>query len=163
LPLALLALGSVFAGYLGKEVLWSFQTTLPPIIPITTKLLPVFFSFLGAISAFVLYLCTPRAFGVPSSPIGLASYAFIYSAWQFNFVINHLLARNVWGIGHLITYRAFDKGALELVGPKGISDRAARLTRVISRLQSGLIFNYALIMLAGAAAFLAAGAAPALR
>nr|YP_010872573.1 NADH dehydrogenase subunit 5 [Antipathozoanthus remengesaui]YP_010872586.1 NADH dehydrogenase subunit 5 [Antipathozoanthus obscurus]WGU49974.1 NADH dehydrogenase subunit 5 [Antipathozoanthus remengesaui]WGU49987.1 NADH dehydrogenase subunit 5 [Antipathozoanthus obscurus] len=154
LPLILLALGSIFVGYLTKEVLWSFQATLPPIIPISIKLLPVIFSFFGATSAFVLYHCSTRAFSVPTPAISLASYAFLYSAWQFNFIINYFLVRNVWGLGHLISYRVLDKGVLELVGPKGISDRMIQLTQGISNLQSGLVFNYALIILIGAAVFI---------
>nr|YP_010868419.1 NADH dehydrogenase subunit 5 [Epizoanthus rinbou]WGU19913.1 NADH dehydrogenase subunit 5 [Epizoanthus rinbou] len=154
LPLILLALGSVFVGYLTKEVLWSFQATLPPILPIYIKLLPVIFSLLGATSAFVLYHCSARAFSVPTSPISLASYAFLYSAWQFNYIINYFLVRNVWKLGHLMTFRTLDKGVLELVGPKGISDRMVQLTQGISNLQSGLVFNYALIILIGAAIFI---------
>nr|WVH39744.1 NADH dehydrogenase subunit 5 [Parazoanthus axinellae] len=154
LPLILLALGSIFVGYLTKEVLWSFQATLPPIIPISIKLLPVIFSLLGATSAFVLYHCSTRAFSVPTPAISLASYAFLYSAWQFNYIINYFLVRNVWGLGHLISYRVLDKGVLELVGPKGISDRMVQLTQGISNLQSGLVFNYALIILIGAAVFI---------
>ena len=154
LPLILLALGSIFVGYLTKEVLWSFQATLPPIIPISIKLLPVIFSLLGATSAFVLYHCSTRAFSVPTPAISLASYAFLYSAWQFNYIINYFLVRNVWRLGHLISYRVLDKGVLELIGPKGISDLMIQLTQGISNLQSGLVFNYALIILIGAAVFI---------
>nr|YP_009734620.1 NADH dehydrogenase subunit 5 [Sphenopus marsupialis]QIB71214.1 NADH dehydrogenase subunit 5 [Sphenopus marsupialis]WGU50013.1 NADH dehydrogenase subunit 5 [Sphenopus marsupialis] len=156
LPLILLALGSIFVGYLTKEALWSFQATLPPIIPISIKLLPVIFSLLGATSAFVLYHCSTRAFSVPTPAISLASYAFLYSAWQFNYIINYFLVRNVWRLGHLISYRVLDKGVLELIGPKGISDRMIQLTQGISKLQSGLVFNYALIILIGAAVFIGA-------
>lgn len=53
-----------------------------------------------------------------------------------------------------MTYRTLDKGVLELVGPKGISDRMVQLTQGISNLQSGLVFNYALIILIGAAIFI---------
>ena len=65
------------------------------------------------------------------------------------------MVRNVWKLGHLMTYRTLDKGVLELVGPKGISDRMVQLTQGISNLQSGLVFNYALIILIGAAIFIA--------
>ena len=80
LPLILLALGSVFVGYLTKEVLWSFQVTLPPIIPISVKLMPVVFSLLGASLAIVLYHFSTRAFSPLVSSISLASYTFLYSA-----------------------------------------------------------------------------------
>nr|QWT29576.1 NADH dehydrogenase subunit 5 [Stichopathes sp. SCBUCN-8849]WAU48128.1 NADH dehydrogenase subunit 5 [Cirrhipathes cf. anguina LS-2022] len=151
LPLILLALGSLFVGYLTKEVLWSFQATLPPIIPISVKLMPVVFSLLGAALAIVLYHFSARAFSPLVSPISLASYTFLYSAWQFNYIINHFLVKSVWRVGHLISYRTLDRGVLELMGPKGISNFMIKLTQGISNLQSGLVFNYALVILIGTA------------
>ena len=151
LPLILLALGSLFMGYLTKEVIWSFQATLPPIIPISIKLMPVVFSLLGAALAIVLYHYSAYPFSALVSPISLASYTFVYSAWQFNYIINHFLVKSVWRAGHLISYRTLDRGVLELVGPKGLSNSMIKLTQEISNLQSGLVFNYALVMLIGTA------------
>nr|QJS34652.1 NADH dehydrogenase subunit 5 [Stichopathes sp. n. NB-2020] len=154
LPLILLALGSLFVGYLTKEVIWSFQATLPPIIPISIKLMPVVFSLLGAALAIVLYHYSAHAFRVLGSPIGLAGYTFLYSAWQFNYIINHFLVKSVWRAGHLMSYRTLDRGVLELVGPKGVSNFMIKLTQGISNLQSGLVFNYALVILIGTAIFI---------
>nr|WQH63111.1 NADH dehydrogenase subunit 5 [Taxipathes sp.] len=151
LPLILLALGSLFMGYLTKEVIWSFQATLPPIIPISIKLMPVALSLLGAALAIVLYHYSAYTFSALVSPISLANYTFLYSAWQFNYIINHFLVKSVWRAGHLISYRTLDRGVLELVGPKGISNLLIKLTQGISNLQSGLVFNYALVMLIGTA------------
>nr|YP_009758587.1 NADH dehydrogenase subunit 5 [Haloclava producta]QIN90405.1 NADH dehydrogenase subunit 5 [Haloclava producta] len=147
LPLILLALGSIFVGYLTKEIIWSFQITLSPIIPTSIKLMPVIFSLFGAGTAVVLYHYSSRIFNAPTSPVGLAGYTFLYSAWQFNYIINHFLVQNVWRLGHLITFRVLDKGVLELIGPKGISQFMIRLTQEISNLQSGLVYNYALMIL----------------
>lgn len=67
-------------GYLTKEVVWSFQTTLPLIIPTSVKLMPVAFSLLGAITAVTLYHYSSRMFSGLTSPLALASYTFAYSA-----------------------------------------------------------------------------------
>lgn len=99
LPLILLALGSLFVGYLGKEVIWSFQITLPPIIPVFIKLLPVVLSLGGAVLVIVLYFYSVHFFRVPSF-IGRISYTFLYSAWQFNYVLNYFLAKRAWKGGH---------------------------------------------------------------
>nr|AKQ50973.1 NADH dehydrogenase subunit 5 [Isosicyonis striata] len=149
LPLVFLALGSIFVGYLTKEIIWSFQITLPPIIPTSIKLMPVIFSLFGAGSAIVIYHYSSRIFSTPVSSVGLTSYTFLYSAWQFNYIVNQFLVQNVWRLGHLITFRTFDKGVLELIGPKGISQFIIKLTQELSNLQSGLVFNYALVMLIG--------------
>lgn len=50
-------------------------------------------------------------------------------------------------MGHLITFRAIDKGAIELVGPKGASQFLIRFTQEISNLQPGRVYNYALVIL----------------
>nr|YP_009239124.1 NADH dehydrogenase subunit 5 [Galaxea fascicularis]YP_010953608.1 NADH dehydrogenase subunit 5 [Galaxea astreata]YP_010953621.1 NADH dehydrogenase subunit 5 [Galaxea paucisepta]AML60335.1 NADH dehydrogenase subunit 5 [Galaxea fascicularis]WMQ77780.1 NADH dehydrogenase subunit 5 [Galaxea astreata]WMQ77793.1 NADH dehydrogenase subunit 5 [Galaxea astreata]WMQ77806.1 NADH dehydrogenase subunit 5 [Galaxea paucisepta]WMQ77819.1 NADH dehydrogenase subunit 5 [Galaxea paucisepta] len=153
LPLILLALGSLFVGYLVKEVAWSFQITFPPIVPVFIKLLPVFLSLGGAGLVIVLYFYSVHFFGVPSS-MGRIGYTFLYSAWQFNYVFNNFLVKRAWKGGHQISYRTIDKGTLELVGPKGISDFLVWLTRGLSNLQSGQVFNYALVIFIGVAIFI---------
>ena len=81
-------------------------------------------------------------------------YTFFNSAWQFNYVINHFIVSNIWKFGHLITYRIIDRGILEIIGPKGISRVLIRLTQNISNFQSGMVFNYALIMIVFTTLFL---------
>lgn len=82
-------------GYLTKEVVWSFQTTLTPIVPPSIKLMPVTFSVFGAVMAVALYHYSSRIVSAPASPLGLASYTFAYSAWQFNYIVNQFLVKNV--------------------------------------------------------------------
>nr|ADO51441.1 NADH dehydrogenase subunit 5 [Pseudocorticium jarrei] len=153
LPLLLLALGSIFVGYMAREVV--VGTILPPIIPSSIKLIPVVLSLLGATLAFLSYN-TLSGFKVflpkirPQTVVNLfnpAIYTFLNSAWQFNYVINHFLVVKVWKFGHLISYRVIDRGLLEIIGPRGISNLIIGVSQKISNLQSGLVFNYALIML----------------
>nr|YP_009730019.1 NADH dehydrogenase subunit 5 [Goniopora djiboutiensis]QHY00012.1 NADH dehydrogenase subunit 5 [Goniopora djiboutiensis] len=153
LPLIILALGSLFVGYLAKEVVWSFQITSPPVVSLPIKLLPVSLSLGGAVLVIVLYFYSVPFFKVPSF-MGRISYTFLYSAWQFNYVLNYFLAKKAWKGGHQISYRTMDKGILELVGPKGISNFLIELARGLSNLQSGLVFNYALVILIGVAMFI---------
>ena len=79
-------------GYLVKEVAWSFQITLPSIVPIFIKLLPVSLSLGGAVLVILLYFYSVHFFRVPSF-IGRVGYTFLYSAWQFNYVLNYFLAK----------------------------------------------------------------------
>lgn len=76
-----------------------------------------------------------------------AVYTFLNSAWQFNYVINNLIVLNILNFAHLVTYRVIDRGLLEIIGPNGISKLLIRLTQNISNLQSGMVFNYVLIMI----------------
>lgn len=53
LPLLLLAFGSIFVGYLGKEVILS--NVIPPVVSNFVKLVPLIFSMLGALLAIMVY------------------------------------------------------------------------------------------------------------
>jgi len=46
-----------------------------------------------------------------------------------------------------VTYRILDRGVFEVIGPRGVSNILKQFTQNISNLQSGGIFNYALIMI----------------
>ena len=56
-------------------------------------------------------------------------------------------------MGHLIINLTLDKGVLELVGPKGIIYFLVLQVQRLSNFQSGLVFNYALVIFIGAVAF----------
>lgn len=56
-------------------------------------------------------------------------------------MIFHLL-----NFAHLVTYRVLDRGLLEIMGPRGIAGVLIKLTQNISYYQSGMVFNYVLIM-----------------
>jgi len=48
---------------------------------------------------------------------------------------------------HNISYKLLDRGILEILGPLGLQTQMIKFTQVVSRLQSGLIFNYTLYIL----------------
>ena len=161
IPLLLLAFGSIFVGYLGKEIILS--NVVSPIISNLVKVVPLLLSLLGALLAFIVYnnvIVTEYKLNINVEIIQFirnlchAAYTFFNSAWQFNYIINHFFVNNIWKFGHLITYRIIDRGILEIIGPRGISNVLIKLTQVISNFQSGMVFNYALIMIVFTALFL---------
>lgn len=178
-PLLLLALGSIFVGYWGKEVILS--NVIPPIVSNYVKVVPLILSTLGVFLAIIGYdwgLPKLRYFPINYKKIIYQNvknktllmkggdwgrsvinmfhmvYTFLNSAWQFNYVINHFIVSNIWKFGHLVTYRIIDRGILEVIGPKGISRILIKLTQNISNFQSGMVFNYALIMIVFTVLFL---------
>nr|ATI10793.1 NADH dehydrogenase subunit 5 [Plenaster craigi] len=155
--LLLLAFGSIFVGYLAKEI--TISNIIPPVISNSTKGIPLLFSMFGAISAFIIYSMSSAGFfyfwsssrAGPNHPLYGSPihgvYTFLNSAWQFNYIINHYIVSNIFKFGHLITYRIIDRGLLEVIGPRGVSRILINITQNVSNLQSGLVFNYVLIML----------------
>lgn len=57
-------------------------------------------------------------------------------------------------MGHLISFRAIDRGGIELVGPQVTFQFTTRFTQEISiTLQPGRVYNYALVILIAICAF----------
>ena len=159
MPLFILAFGSIFVGYLGKELMLS--NIVFPIIGSFVKIVPLLLSLLGGLLAFMVYdyfslkykFIRIRGLVENAGLMGrmldfyYMVYTFFNSAWQFNYVINSFLVFNILNFAHLVTYRVIDRGLLEIIGPIGISGLLIRLTQNISNLQSGMVFNYVLIMI----------------
>ena len=164
IPLVLLAFGSIFVGYLGKEIVLS--NVMGPVVTNSVKMIPLLFSLFGGMLAFVVYnyfLVYPAWWGSRKGfwlYINHSVYTFFNSAWQFNYIINHFIVKNIWKFGHLITYRVIDRGLLEIIGPRGISNVFINLTQNISNLQSGMVFNYALIMIVFTTLFISGALGP---
>ena len=149
LPLILLSLGSLFFGFLLREAVLS--NVLLPFVPGFVKFLPLICIGLGGSLAFFFLAGWPRA------PFFQALFSFLASAWGFNYLINHLVVEGVFKFGYLVSYRMLDRGLLEILGPSGLSAVLRYLSQRLSRLQSGVIFNYALIFIVFVAVFLVLG------
>lgn len=139
-PLLFLGFGSIFVGYLAREIVLS--NIINPVVSNFIKITPFVLSLLGMFLAFILY-----SSGVVFKWGQRVLYTFFNSAWQFNYIINNFFINYIWKFGHLITYRIIDRGLLEIIGPKGASQLLIRSTQRVSNLQSGTVFNYALIMI----------------
>ena len=68
-----------------------------------------------------------------------------------------MVIRGVFNFGYLVSYRVIDRGLLEILGPSGLSALLRYFSQRLSRLQSGVIFNYALIFIVFSAVFLCFG------
>lgn len=80
LPLVFLAIGSIFVGYLTKECIWSYEATLPAIVPLFIKLLPVLFSFFGALSSLIIFHLALSDYQLITRGGYQAAYTFLQSA-----------------------------------------------------------------------------------
>lgn len=153
IPLGILTLGSVFWGYLSKEIIWSFQIDVFSILSLKIKIFPILFCFIGLLGTiFFFFFFSSQIFGYPLQVIGssvFSLYNFFGSAWQINFFFNFFFIKKIYKIGHLITNLTIDKGLLEVVGPRGVVQFFIFQTQKLSSIQSGLVFNYALVFFLG--------------
>ena len=174
IPLILLAFGSIFVGYLGKDMMIGLGTnfwgnalyTLPQnsilleseYIPQSIKFVPLFFSLFGAIIAYQINLSDQgivRTYFVKTSVLGRQLYTFLNKRWLFDKVYNDFLVRKALSFGYEVSFKTLDKGVIEILGPYGISQTFQKLSRQMSKIQSGFVYHYALSMLIGLTAFIA--------
>ena len=164
--LIVLAIGSIFVGYLGKDMMigvgtnfWGNSLFVLPknlilveseYIPQTQKLLPPFWTALGITLAFLFnHTFTKQGFYLKTRWLGRKIYTMLNRRWFFDKVYNDFISQKALDFGYNISWKTIDKGCLEILGPYGIAHTMSAWSRYISRLQSGLIYHYAVMMLLG--------------
>lgn len=168
LPLILLAIGSIFLGYLGKEMMIGLATdfwgnalfVLPhnlvllesEHIPQGIKLLPLLATFLGISLAYLLncpLFGARKGYRMKTGPIGRKIYTMLNKRWFFDKVYNDFIGEEALDFGYSTSWKRLDKGCFEVIGPYGIASIFPSWSRHVSRLQSGVIYHYAVAMLLG--------------
>lgn len=170
-PLFLLCLGSIFVGYLTKDLFIGLGTPFwnnaifikgenlimidAEFIPVYIKWLPVIVSLSGAILSILLFHWGKGfLFDLCIQGVGRNSYVFLNRRWFFDRLQNDLIASVVLRLGYDTTYKIVDKGVIEIVGPKGLSFLTMSFSKQVSNLQSGLVHQYAFIMFIGVTLFM---------
>nr|ADT62147.1 NADH dehydrogenase subunit 5 [Isoetes engelmannii] len=166
IPLILLAFGSLFVGYLAKDMIglgtnfWAnslfilSQAESEFATPTIIKLIPILFSTLGAFAAYNVNLVAKRSIFALKTGLGNQLYRFLNKRWYFDKVSNDFLVGWLLRFGYEVSFKALDKGAIEILGPSGISYTFRILAREISKLQSGFVYHYAFVMLLGLTIFM---------
>lgn len=162
LPLALLALSSIFFGFLFKDLFigigtnfWLNSIFINPInstfidsefLPIVIKLNPVVFSLIGISLAVYFYQYNSHLlYKFKTSILGRLLYNFFNRKWFFDKLYNELFVQYIIKFSYFTTYKVIDKGIIELFGPTGLTTYINTLSTFFSTLQTGYIYNYLLI------------------
>ena len=162
--LGLLAFGSIFIGYISKDMFvglgsnfWNNSIYINPLnnqfidaefLPIFFKILPVILSFLGLFSAFYLYFLKFKfLYNIKISPYGLYFYNFLNRKWYFDKIYYEFINQYILKIGYNFTYKMIDKGLIEICGPYGLITIFSFLSQKIIFLQTGYIYHYSLLIL----------------
>lgn len=176
IPFILLAFGSIFVGYLSKDMMIGLGTpfwgnslfVLPKnellcesefATPVGIKLIPLALSSFGALCAY--FICAhlsavtqSRLYQLKTSAFGQTLYSMLNKRWLFDKVYNAYIVRPSLGFGYEVTLVYLDKGIFEHVGPYTLTQIFRRLAKQISLIQSGFVYHYALVMLIGLTAFI---------
>ena len=167
MPLALLALGALFAGIVfknafighGYEEFWKDALFTRPDnhvleemhhVPALIPWLPTIMMALGFLLALYMYIVEPKV------PVQLAAdhpilYRFLLNKWYFDELYDTIFVRPAMRLGRFL-WRTGDLRVIDGLGPDGISARVLDVTRGVVRIQSGYLYHYAFAMLIGVAA-----------
>ena len=165
-PLAILSLGAIFAGFTFKELflgndgintfwrdsiffLKPLSTEHPPFWFLITTPLLVTFSIPIAYYLFVKNKDLPKKIANVNRPL----YQFLINKWYFDELYDVLFVIPAKKLG-LILWKFFDIKIIDGFGPDGISSLIKKCSLKASKFQSGFIYQYAFVMLLGFSALL---------
>src|SRR5579864_972489 len=168
-PLALLAVGSIGAGwpflsiFTGSGVEEFIRESLKfgpsnkileamEHLPLYVSLAPTVMMIIGFLVAYQFYIRRPDL------PEALARdqavlYRFLLNKWYFDEIYDFLFVRPALWLGRLF-WKGGDGFLIDGFGPDGVSSRVLDVTKNVVRLQTGYLYHYAFAMLIGVAAFI---------
>lgn len=166
-PLLLLAIGALFAGFVFKEYFFGHEYaefwkgalyTAPGNeilehyhhVPLWVKLSPFIAMVIGLITAWVFYIRAPHI------PKALAErhrglYQFLLNKWYFDELYDRIFVRPARWLGRFF-WKVGDGKIIDGYGPNGVAARVLDVTGRVVKLQSGYLYHYAFAMLIGVAA-----------
>jgi NADH-ubiquinone oxidoreductase chain 5 len=166
LPLIILSFPSIFIGYLARDLFIGLGTNfwnnaifvLPMNVNIIDaefmqhffKILPTYCSLFAATLAIVLYtFCSKELYFLKTSILGRKLYTFLNRKWLFDKVYNEYISQQMLYFGYFISYKMIDRGIIEMLGPFGLSKTVLAKSNLLTRLQSGVVYDYSMWMFVG--------------
>ena len=167
LPLVILALFSIFFGFITKDLFIGLGSSLfidnslfiHPLheimidtefaVPLLFKLLPFIFTMSFTIIALILSeLLTELITYFKLSRLGYNIFGFFNQRFLIEFFYNKYITNRILTWGGQIT-KVLDKGSIEFFGPFGLEKGLVRLSKNISSLSTSHVTTYALYILMG--------------
>ena len=165
-PLTVLAIGSIFAGFFFKELFigqyasnnfWS--DSIKFLSPISTDHPPLWIVYFTPV---IVVLSIPIAYYLFVKNKDITNwlvnenkplYNFLINKWYFDELYEYLFVRTFKRIG-IFFWKNIDLKTIDRFGPDGISNLIKKLSIRAVKFQSGYIYQYAFIMLLGFSALL---------
>ncbi len=174
-PIGLLMIGAIFTGgifykyfvggdeafalFWGSSILSSGHTASVDVIhaahdiPKFFKYLPTALVAVGSLAAYLFYIVKtdiPQQLTERFPKV----YAFLLNKWYFDELYEKIFISPAKKLGFLF-WRSGDMGTIDRYGPDGMAQTVAQSSKQTSKLQTGLINQYALLMLAAVVFLLA--------
>ena len=166
LPLVILAIGAIFAGYLFKDLFvghggdnYFWANSIKFLVPLSSEHPPMWFLLLTPclvlLSIPIAYYLFVKNKELPNqiANINKPLYNFLINKWYFDELYEVIFIRPSKKIG-LFLWKFCDVKLIDGFGPDGISSFIKKCSIKASKFQSGFIYQYAFIMLLGFSALL---------
>ena len=161
LPLVILSIGAVFAGYLFKDLFightasYNFWgSSIKFLNPLSLAHPPTWFIFL---TPTLVVISIPLAFYLFVKNKNLVDqivrgnlplYLFLKNKWYFDELYNYIFIKSFKKLGYFF-WKKIDESIIDRFGPDGISNLIKYLSLKAVKFQSGFIYQYAFVMLIG--------------
>lgn len=166
LPLVILAIFSIFFGYITKDLFIGLGTGfldnaifIHPNheilintefgVPTMFKLLPFGLTVILSVLTVTIFEFIPET--LISFKMSRLNY-YIFGFFSQGFLINMLYNKYIVGFILMLggqTTKVLDKGSIELIGPFGLEKALIQISKKITYLSSGIVTDYALYFLVG--------------
>ena len=166
IPLVLLSIGAIFAGFLFKELFIGYEglnnfwrDSIFFLKPLSTDHPPLWFLLLTPtlviVSIPLAYYLFLKNRNLPErlASINKPLYQFLLNKWYFDELYDVLFVKPSKKLG-LFLWKFFDLKIIDGFGPDGISSMIKKFSVKANKFQSGYIYQYAFVMLLGFSAFL---------
>ena len=172
LPLVILAIFSIYFGYLTKDIYIGLGSGffvdnsifIHPMreilidtefgVPTIFKLLPFILTILFSALAIIYPEFMPKSVAdFKLSNIGYYIYGFFNQRFLVEFFYNKYIVNTVLDLGGQTT-KILDKGSVEWIGPYGFGIALVKASKTVSGLGKGVVTDYALYILIGACFYL---------
>jgi NADH-quinone oxidoreductase subunit L len=168
-PLAVLALGAVFAGRVfvepfvgeGRAEFWRGAIFTAPsnhildnvhALPAWVVWAPLTVTAIGFVGAWWVYVAQEGLGGRIAANRG-PLWTFLYNKWFFDELYAFIFVRGAKALGDLF-WKGGDVRIIDGLGPNGIAAVSALIGRRAGKMQSGYVYHYAFVMLLGVAGLL---------
>ena len=166
IPLIILAIGSIFSGFLFKDLFIGadsvanfWKNSIMFLEPLSNDHPPLWFIYL---TPFLVIISIPTAyyFFIKNQKItddivngNLPLYNFLKNKWYFDELYDFLFVNPSKKIG-LFFWKKIDLRFIDRFGPDGISNLIKKISIFSVKFQNGFIYHYAFVMLLGFSALL---------
>jgi NADH-quinone oxidoreductase subunit L len=163
IPLVMLAMGSLFSGYVlydlfvGEETsFWGAAIFVLPQDDVVraahyvegwVEWSPTMAAFLGIGLAYLLYALA-KSWPQKLATIFRGGYLFLYNKWYFDALYNHLFINPSLKLGKVL-WKEGDEEIIDGLGPNGLAGLSVGAGGLLSRLQTGYVYQYAFAMMCG--------------